>query len=471
MGWTGSKLFGGILIMCLLVPAGASVAMPGWVKKGMRATDKAVYFTGVGTHDVLEKAEQAAIDHAMAKALAFIGERFSAPRVIERDEEGLRARRTLESRSETVLLREQRVTKRHVRRARDGRYEVFVQIGYPRHVLYRVKAEQEKALRKARASLETVLGLAQAAWRRGDASTALNYLSQARERVGFLDDTILEDRVESMADEWISDIQIMVISGDGQRLTVGLPPLKPVRVKVSTRYNVEVPLAGVPLRLRWNKEPWQALGVSGPNGILDLTSWVQASGTGTLLGEVAVDWSALGLDPTVATIGSAQLVLKVASKPRTQRVALRIDERLEGERINRSFLAEAMRQALVAAGFRVIANSIGFGTLERADEKVMDKADIIIAGWLESSPRSDNDGWVVSAQTNGMLQALDPRTGVTLVQIRKKGQVTFGETLKAAAEEGRETVSSELAKEMLRRLVIRIEEEVESVADETTGGR
>ncbi len=461
------------LVMFLLFAARMVVAggLPGWTEQGMRETDEAVYFTGMATDEDLEQAEQAAIDHASAQALAFIGERAAARHRMERTEEGLRSQRVYESRSEEVLLGEKQVAKRHLRQMDDGRYEVFVQVRFPRHVLARARAAQEKERRANRSDLETALGRARLAWSHGRAANAFSQLGQARAAARRIGDNSALSRVERLAGSFAADLLVSVVSGDGQRVPVGMQPIEPVIVRLGVTSQGGRAFSGIPLRMRWNAGEWQPVGISGSNGELNITSFLRPERVGLAHIEIDVDWSALEAAGTQGVASLARLTLEAVHVPRAQRVALRIEEFQGGQPVAHGFLEDAVIRALVEAGFPVIGEPVNFTAMDRTlsawvnsglfaiSNKLAQRPDIVVEGSLQADPRGNNDGWVVSTQARGVLRVLDAQTGTTLLQIQRESPVFFGETEEASAREGRRALATRLARDLAQALVERLEEE------------
>lgn len=464
----------GAWLVCLCFPLVAVGAdLPQWTSETMRETQAAMLIVGMGTDGRAEAAEQKAISNAISKALAFIGERASSRSRLERGEHGSRIERRFDRRSAETMLRGRTVERRVIHRLPDGRYEVFVQVRFPRRMLYEARRRAEAQWRSDRAEAAHMEERAEQLWRRGDFPGALFALQVARSLAERADNNRLEGRIAAREKALLGSIRITIEKGGGQHVPVFARPPQPIVVAVGGA-GAAPGLEGVLLRARDAGREWRSLGSTNAAGQLVITRHIRPRKAGVNHIEIGLDWETLGKRPP-AGVATTRVSVYGERLPRDERISVYAEP---------SALAGALKGALVSAGFQVIelhrterqkappperdedlVRSLlkWVGVIEPADSVVESggavahaPVDIVVKGRARVLRGTANDGWIESARAAATVEAIGSANGAVLVQIDDETPVAFGESEGLAARKAIGAVVEPVAERFVARLVDRL---------------
>jgi hypothetical protein len=262
-----------------------------------------------------------------------------------------------------------------------------------------------------------------------------------------------------------------VAGGDGQLARPFAPLAEPLRLRA---WLGDQPATGLPLRieapsqsavetagsLRTDENGWAEIAILRLREVPAVLSLRVEPDVDALRPERRLD---AATEATLRAIAARGVDYRITAERarRPLRVAVLIDERRDASRPQRSLLAAALADRLNRAGFRVVADrelgermaGLLGATAEpepttSVDVQLSGLVDVVVTGWCETRPGSDNQGWAVSVLADAEVKAVEVASGEVLASRTMVGRVGFGEREERAEVAAVRALADEIADDL-----------------------
>lgn len=453
-----------LLIFELVFAANAiSGGLPKWVTK-IPSDREYLYFVGINTGaQSLEDGKRSAVKQAIAE----LTEQFeirSNTRFMERKTElETKVLDEIGSYSENVRIKGTILKDWHFEKTRDGKYDVYVLIQYPKAELEREKTRLQNEAAEKVSLVRKALKQGETARRSGDVKAAYTAFMSALKGAGEAEDTGLHSEVSGRLRELLEGMQIKAISGDGQKGELYKGLKEPLVAKVFIRDGgMEIPVTDAPVLFISSdkKDDREEAVVSYAKGLASYkVATLKSSESRTIKafldvdrlftvpeGIPASDRELVNSYINLVKSRSAAFTFDVAATKKGIKVIVLIREENFGTPVEESIVGNELAAGLTEAGYDLIGDhEIGKNSMERL-ESAVDKnqlfslkrefyalADVVVTGTVKTRKGGDNKEWTFSSHADGYIKAINLGTGKVIAQKNLTGVVGFGDTEEKAS--------------------------------------
>lgn len=473
-----------LLVFGLLISVYAMAgSLPKWVTN-IPADKEHLYFVGINTDaQSLEDGKRSAVKQAIAE-LTEQFETRSNTRFMERKTElETKVLDEIGSHSENVRIKGTFLNDWHFEKARDGRYDVYVLIQYPKAELEMEKTRLQNEAAERFAFIRKALKQGEAARAGGDVKAAYTAFMSALKGAIEGEDIGLRTEASSRLRGLLEGMQIKAVSGDGQKGELYKGLKEPLVAKVFIRDGgMELPVPDAPIYFisSGKRDDHEETVMTDAKGLASYKAATLKSSEGRTIkafldvdrlfplpeGILASDRELVNSYINLIKSRSAGFTFEVAAIKKGVKVIVLIREENLGTQVEESIVGNELAAGLTEAGYDVIGDhEIGKNNMERL-ESALDKnqmfflkrefyalADVVVTGTVKTRKGGDNKGWTFSSHADGYVKAVNLGTGKVIARKNLTGVVGFGDSeekasinvLKKAASEIRDGLMEKMA--------------------------
>lgn len=463
-----------LLVFELIFAANAiSGSLPRWVTK-VPSDKESLYFVGISTGaQALENGKRSAVKQAIAELTEQFETRSNTRFSERRTELETKLLDEIDSYSSNVRIKGSFLKDWYFEKTKDGRYDVYVLIQYPKAELERERARIQNEAAEKVASVRKALGQGDLALRSGDAKGAYTAFLGALKGAVEVEDAGLHSEALGRLRRLLEGIQIKAVAGNGQKGELYKGLKEPIVAKVFVQDGgVETPVHGAPVFFSagGNDEHSEAV-LTDEKGLVSYKLTTIKTSKGLAI-NAALDVDQLFSIPgwipasdrdfvtsylTLLKSRSVTFNFDVVTAKKNVRVIVLVREENLGKPVEESVVGNELAAALIEAGYDVIGGQeIGRydteGIRDAIDKKQLTYlrrefyplADVVVAGTVKTRNGGDNKGWTLSSYADGYVKAVNLGTGRIMAQKNLTGVVGFGDTEEKATKNALNKIADEI---------------------------
>ena len=469
---TAMKTLALTLFFIALMYGEGLAGIPSWVTS---PPEEEHVFTvvGVATGRTIEEARRSAVMDAALQIVQYIEDVVQVKGSKIRTEIEHKLMEEVKFSTREIPLRGGLIKEWSFRKVDEG-YECFVLVQYPKGEIKKIKRDLQKEKEVLREEGRVAIIKGDLAWKKGRIGKALRLFTQARELSRDIPDTQLRLQAGKRIVSLLKSLEILPISERYQTVKAS-KDLRPLAIHIVSHVNEEeIPAIDVPVKfiMKNHAHEHSVSLTTDENG----EAWIYPSqlgidkGAGLYHVNVVIDQSLFdtnGLAGDKLPSGGIDFTIKVLPVFNHLRVLVIVDELNIGVASNESIVGQSLSEALLQAGFRIIAlHEIGRTNMERLRKalrrdslwpvrpELASQVRLVIYGSASTRRGSSNMGIAISAHADVYVKAIDMESGEIIAQKNVTGMRGFGDTLKIAGIRALKKASEIVSEDFVEQIVL-----------------
>jgi len=462
---------------------------PAWIDR-LPTSNEYIYVIGIRSGaSTLEAGRNEAARQAVGELASYLGVRMQSKLQVFMTDLETRVQDEMKATSEKVELRGGLIHDWHVERTPQGTYDVYVLLRFPRAEIEKEQARLSQMLAQKASLAQQGMRQAIEAERRGDIIGALSAYTSVVASATETEDERLHGEAFGKMSRVVHNLQIRLVSGNGQRVEQSKGAKEPLVVKaVFASEDADIPVNRLPIRYLFSGDDTPVCeSRTNDLGVVACGVAQLPPRTKRLLGkEVAVQafvdsdgMISLPNDLTDRDRKKIQEMLQLLKRhiveflltpfveKKSAKVAVLIKEENLSKPVAHPLIGDTIASKLVEAGYQVVADRevdksswdqlavVGqTDKFKAVDSKLSQMAQMAVIGSCTTRPGVRMPGLdLVPMRADGTVKAIDLSTGDIVAQKSLSNIVGFGLTEEQAGMNALQKMSGPLAEAILEQLL------------------